>query len=354
MRLVGQIHVTVKGDIVHRDPSLWERMKRGMGGKVDLDSGDRLNQLEATAVVDAVRRALGRLHVDNALSLVIDDTVIFEDADGKAGDLPDLILALADHASVFGKSFKELRFAAEHEEAGLHVVVETRARTRHRRDEPAAVISVGGRIRALEPASGETAEAYRARVEPLTQDAALFETSRHAFESFVARLRQALSAAMPDAEVAEKRAEARLVKPGTTRELTAPQPAPLAPMHPGYDPFLVYYPSPVGMMLDAMVFSSFVHMMMPPPLVVVSPMGVPIGSMADVDAIGDPDIADAHEAAHGHDGGDADDHAGHDDHGDDGDYGDSDQGDGEMASAWDDDFGDGGDFGGGDFGGGDD
>jgi hypothetical protein len=88
------------------------------------------------------------------------------------------------------------------------------------------------------------------------------------------------------------------------------------------------------MMLDAMVFSSFVNMMMPPPLIVVSPMGAPIGTMADVDAIGDPDVIDSHADAGG-DTGDLD-----------GDLGD--QGDGELASAWDDDFG-GGDFDGGDY-----
>ncbi len=361
MRLVGQIHVTVRGDVVHRDPKFWERLKRGMGGSVDLDSGERQNQLEATAVVDSVRRALGRLGVDNALSLVIDDTVIFQDADGKAGDLPDLVIALADHSSVFGKAFRELRFAAEHDEAGLHFIVETRARTRHLKNEPAAVISVGGRIRALEPVRGETAEAYRARVDPLTKDAAMFEAARHAFESFVARLRQELAAAMPDADVVERRAEARLVKPGS-RELTAPAPGPVAPMHPGYDPFLVYYPSPMGLMLDAMIFSSFVHMMMPPPFVVVSPMGHALGTTADVGAIGDADAADAHAASHGHDGDDGPSSheeaggAGDDDQGDGGDDmggGDGDRG--ELASAWGDDGGgfDGGDFGGGDFGGGD-
>ena len=167
MRLVGQIHVTVKGDLVRRDPSFFERLRQRLGGRVDLSTGEVQNQLEATAVVDAVRRGLGRLGVDNALSLVVDDTVIFQDADGKAGDLPDLVLALADHASVFGRGFRELRFAAEHEEAGLHLVIETRARTRHAKTEPAAVVSVGGRIRALEPARGESADAYRARVEPL-------------------------------------------------------------------------------------------------------------------------------------------------------------------------------------------
>lgn len=343
MRLVGQIHVTVRGDVVRRDPSFFERLKRGMGGRVDLDTGELQNQLEATAVVDAVRRALGRLNVDNALSLVVDDTVIFQDADGKAGDLPDLVLALADHSSVFGQSFRELRFAAEHEEAGLHLVIETRARTRHRQDEPAAVISVGGRIRELEAAKGETAESYRARVDPLTKDAALFDSSRLAFESFVSRLRQAISDAMPDADVAEQRAEARLIKQGT-RDLAAQERTPLAPMHPAYDPFLVYYPpSPLGLMLDAMIFTSFVHMMMPPPMIVVSPLGVPIGSTTELDAVHDPDLADAHtshhEAASDDDGGAVADNDTYD------------SGPDDFGSAWDDG---GGDFDGGDFGGGDD
>jgi hypothetical protein len=343
MRLVAQIHVTVRGDVVRRDPSFFERLKRGMGGRVDLDTGELQNQLEATAVVDAVRRALGRMNVDNALSLVVDDAVIFQDAEGKTGDLPDLVLALADHSSVFGQSFRELRFAAEHEEAGLHLVVETRARTRHRRDEPAAVVSVGGRIRALEPQRGESAEAYRTRVDPLTRDATLFDSSRLAFESFVSRLRQALSAAMPDADIVEHRADARLVKQGT-RELKAAEGTPLAPMHPAYDPFLVYYPpSPFGLMLDAMIFSSFVHMMMPPPMLVVSPLGVPIGSTTELDAVRDPDLADAHVSHH-----DADpEHAYHgaesENDQDSGDTADYDHGQEDFGSAWDDDLG-GGDF----------
>ena len=166
MRLVAQLYATVPSNVVTRDPSLFEKMKRGLGGRVDLTTDQVENQLEATAIIDAVKRTLVRLGVGNALSLVIDDTVIFQDTDGKADDLPDLITALADHASVFGRGFRELKFAAEHEEAGLHLVIEARARTRHHRDEPAAVISVGGRIRALEPKSGETAEAYRTRVSP--------------------------------------------------------------------------------------------------------------------------------------------------------------------------------------------
>src|SRR6185436_959862 len=233
MRLVGQIYVTVASQRVQRDPTLFEKLRQALGGQVDLDTDQVQNQLEATSVVDSVRRALARLAVGNALSLVIDDTVIFQDTDGKAEDLPDLVLALSEHASVFGRGFRELKFAAEHEEAGLHLVIETRARTRHRRQDPAAVISIGGRIRKLEPERGETADAYRARVEPLTRDAALFETARLSFESFVTRLRDAVSAEMPDAKVEERKAEARVVKAPAAGAAPSER-LPREPTHPAY------------------------------------------------------------------------------------------------------------------------
>src|SRR5699024_7750473 len=67
MRLVGQLYITVPGARVKRDPTFMEKLKRGFGGQVDLDTEEVQNQLEATSVVDAVRRALGRLGVGNAL-----------------------------------------------------------------------------------------------------------------------------------------------------------------------------------------------------------------------------------------------------------------------------------------------
>ena len=316
MRLVAQVYVTVPSNVVTRNPSLVEKIKRSMGGRVNLETDEVENQLEATAIVDASRRALARLGVGNALSLVIDDTVIFQDTDGKADDLPDLVIALSEHASVFGRGFKELRFAAEHEEAGLHLVIETRARTRHKREEPAAVVSVGGRIKALEPLKGETAEAYQARVEPLTKDTVRFETAKMAFESFGARLRDALRAVMPEATIDEKEPEARLVK-APERGVTAPENAPTQPMHRGYDPFALYYPSPMGVMLDAMLFASFMHMMMPPPIMVVSPMGAPLGSVSEIQSkpelASDESIADHDHQGHGHDHDHGD--SGGDDHG---------------------------------------
>ncbi|MCK6586629.1 MAG: hypothetical protein L6Q76_03485, partial [Polyangiaceae bacterium] len=161
MRLVGQIHVTQKGETIRRDPSFWEKIKQKLGGTINLETDRVKVALEASALVDAIKRALLRLGFDNAVSLVIDDTVVFQDMDGRAGDLPDLMLAMSEHASLFGSGFRELKLALEHEEAGLHLLVETRAFTEHRASEPSAYVSVGGRVTELEPKRGESGDEYR-------------------------------------------------------------------------------------------------------------------------------------------------------------------------------------------------
>jgi hypothetical protein len=344
MRLIATIAIHVSGSLIQRQPTVWEKLKQGFGGRIDLSTDEVRVELEATAVVDQVRKALARLGVHNALALVIDSTVIFQDSDGKTDDLPDLVIALSEHASVFGRGFKELRFAAEHEESGLHYVIETRARTQHKATEPAAIVSVGGRVKALEPRPGEDADGYRRRVEPLTKDPTAFEAARMQFESFVSRLEDALRAAMPEARVDQLRAEARLVKP--TARVPAERPA-RDPVQRGYDPYLAYYPSPMGMMLDVMILSSLMHSFHPSPnIFVTNPAGAPLGTTQEVAA--DP------QRLEGSAGGEAaGDDQGGDQAGDDMDHGDSgghDDGGGADHGGFDDGGGyDGGDLGGGDF-----
>jgi len=339
MRLLGQIHVTFKGEVVRRDPSFWEKIKRKLGASIDLETDRVRVGLEVTAVVDAVKRALVRLGFDNAVSLVIDDTVVFQDSDGKPEDLPDLMMAMGEHAALFGAGFKELRLAVEHEEAGLHLLVETRAFTEHKAGEPSAYVSIGGRIQELEPKRGETGEEYRARVAPLTEDRSRLEAAKLQFESLVGRVEGALVAAMPEATVSQKRADAVVVRPSDKeREPTR------SPMSPAYDPYGYYYPSPMGMMLDVMMISSFMHMMHPPMIHVMHPSGAPIGTAEEVSHNADlvsPDAVDPGDA----DAGGADLDAGDvDGGGADVDGGDVDGGG---------DYGGGDDLGGGDFGGGD-
>jgi hypothetical protein len=307
MRLHGVIELQVPGERVLRQPSMWDKVRRAFGGEPDLRTDKVRASLEATAIVEAARAALRRLGASNAVSLVVDDQVLFQDREGRPDDLGDLFLAFHDNAPVFGGGFSLLRLAVEHEEAGLHLVIELVARSEHPADEAAARVVVGGRIQEFEPRADESAESYRARVEPLTRDGARLEAHRRQFESFVARLEEALRAALPEARVQVRSAEAQVKKPSEQPERPAP------PTSPNYDPYDNYYPSPFGSLLSIMMWSSLFSMAFRPDVVVVNEHGDRIGDAQSVDNAGDASHA-AGDPGGGEGGGDfgADDFGGGD------------------------------------------
>jgi hypothetical protein len=263
VKLFGAIAVHVQSEEILRAPRFLDKLKRAFGGTPDLRTGKVRSSIEATAIVEAVRDALRRLGATNAVSLVIDDTVLFHDRDGKPDDLGDLFLAFADNQSVFGAGFDELRLAVEHREAGLHLVMETQARSVHARGAPAVRVIASGRVEALSPQPGEDAEAYRKRAEPVATDPKALELYRVQFTTFVDRVRDAIAAAMPTARAEVEVAEQRVVRP---------DPMPPQPQQPSaryYDPYEAYYPSPLGYVAEAFLWSSIFAMAMPPHVVVV-------------------------------------------------------------------------------------
>jgi hypothetical protein len=277
MRLHGVIELQVPGERVLRQPNIWDKVKRAFGGEPDLRTDKVRASLEATAIVEAARAALRRLGASNAVSLVVDDQVLFQDREGRPDDLGDLFLAFHDNAPVFGGGFSLLRLAVEHQEAGLHLVIELVARSEHPVTEAAARVVIGGRIQDFEPRPGEDAEAYRSRVEPLTRDAARLEAHRRQFESFVSRVEEALRAALPEARVQICAAEAQIKKPSGRPE----QPAP--PTSPNYDPYANYYRSPFDSLLSVMMWSSLFSMMWRPDVVVINDHGERIGDAQNLE-----------------------------------------------------------------------
>jgi hypothetical protein len=346
MKLYGTIAVHVQAADILRAPKFFEKVRRAFGGKPDLRSGKMRTSIEATALVEATRDALRRVDATNAISLVIDDTVLFHDREGKPDDLGDLFLAFHDNSSVFGQGFDELRLAVEHREAGLHVVLEVQARGVHARDVPAIRLIVSGRIEALTPKPSEDAESYRKRAEPIAGDAKALEMYRVQFEAFVQRVRDALATAMPTARAEVEVAEARIVRPDGKQ---AEQPQPPDSRH--YDPYLAYYPSPLGMVAEMFMWSAMFSMMMPPHFAVVDHHNH-VQGFADDPGIKDGPTSNAEPAAD--DGGNwydgdtsAADDAGAGATDDGGSWWGGDSG-GDGGSWWGGDGG-GGDFGGGDF-----
>lgn len=269
MKLYGTITIDVTGEEILERPGLMARVRRAFGGNPDLRSGRIRTSLEATAVVDGIRDALIELEATNAVSLVIDDLVVFHDRDRRADDLGDLFLAFHDDSAVIGGGFGLLRLAIEHVEAGLHIVLEVQARTEHPKHEPAVRIVISGRVQAFEPRQGEDADAYRARVEPLARDRSIVELAQLSFDSFVIRTRDAIARAMPEARVNVTTSEVRVVVPDQRDARRAKEPG---PTDPNYDPHQAYYPSPMFGMMSMAMLGSF---MMAPGITVVDSSNTP-------------------------------------------------------------------------------
>ena len=282
MKLHGVIEMRVAGEKVLRQPRFWDKLKQRFGAEPDLATGNMRASLEAQAIVEAARQAFRSLGVNNAVSLVIDDQVLFQDRDGKPDDLGDMFLAFHDNAPVFGTNFRMLRLAVEHREAGLHYVAEIIARTEHPEDQAAARVVISARLEELEPKSGESAESYRARVEPLVSAPARMEPHRRQFETFVHRVELALRTAMPEARIETRSAGTQVEKPSTRP--AKKQPAAQNPDHPGYDPYASYYHSPLDGVLSIMMWSSIMSMGMHgfgPDVVVVDSDGTQVDAAAD-------------------------------------------------------------------------
>lgn len=283
MKLHGIIEIKVHGERVLRDPGFWDKLKTTFGGKADLRTDRVRAELEAATLVEGTRRALVQLGVTNAIALVIDRQVLFEDRRGRPDDLLELMAAFHEAEPVFGSEFELLRLVVEHEDAGLHTVMEVMARSVHPVDETAARVVVGGRVRDFEPREGEDAEAYRARVEPLMQTPAVFEAHRHQFEAFVQRLADAMRGTLADAEIDVREAEARVEKPapagGEQRE--RPQ---VSPTDRRYDPYDTYYPGMMSSVLGVMMWSSMLSWAMMPHYTIIDGAGTALGATDELGA----------------------------------------------------------------------
>jgi len=334
MKFKSTLRIHTTGDIVQRNPRFWDKVKKTFGGRPNLDTDRIKTRMQAADLVMGVKRALERLGIDDAVALIVDQQVLFEDKKGRPGDATELFTAFFENEDVYGREFEDLRLAVEHREAGLHYVLEVVATGVHDKAAATALVHIGGRVADLQPQPGETAEAFRARVEPLLATPALAETSRLQFESFAARVDEALRAALTGVRITSDEARSLVQKPGAAARRGRGAGAPAGPGDAQYDPHERWHPSPMGDIATMLFWTSMMSWAWHPTYVVVDQSGNELGTTQDLDSggLGDGTSDDGGLGGGGEDGGGG------------GEDGGGDLGDGGG------DLGDGGDFGG-DFGG---
>jgi hypothetical protein len=201
VRFAANLDIALPSDIVERAPTLWDTCRAFIGARVDLATERVRNRMEGATFLHQVRSALAALGIDNARFLVVDGVMVFEDTRGQPHDLPELMVAFADHVLLLTEGCRELRVCVEHEEAGMNLEIEARAALEHASQEPGARVSVLGRLLDLAPRPDETSEAYRERIAPFATDPRRVAAIRLHFDTFVSRLERALEVALPGASV---------------------------------------------------------------------------------------------------------------------------------------------------------
>lgn len=287
MKFKSTISLHAQGETVRRDPGFWDKFKQLFGARPNLDTDRVRTQLTTAYLVQGAKKGLARLGVNNAVALVIDGQVLFEDRAGRADDFGDLFLSFYENEAVYGRDFKALRLTVEHREAGVHFVIEIAGRGEHVRDEATVKVIVSGRITEFEPRPGEDAETFRKRVEPHLSTPAFSEAHRLQFDAFVERVRDGLRDAMPEVRVSAPEANAMVERPARAGRPARGGARPTDPDDPRYDPYDQHYPNPMHDLATMLFWSSMLSWAWHPHYVIVDQSGAPVGSTEDLGVGGD-------------------------------------------------------------------
>ena len=103
MRLTAQTRLTLAGggEEVFRKPSFWDKFKGFLGSDVDLRTGEISLAGHALALTEQVQQAFKLAKVTNAVSLVVDKDIVYQDLQDRPDDADMLLQAARRNAARF-------------------------------------------------------------------------------------------------------------------------------------------------------------------------------------------------------------------------------------------------------------
>jgi hypothetical protein len=259
MRLTAQARIYLPGDEVFRDPGFFDKISHFLGNDVDLRTGELALTSDALILTEKIRKALAGAGIDNAVSLVVDDDVVFSDTEGVPNDADLLLNAMRDAAARFSRGFEVLRAIFEHTADGIDSLVEVTIGRVHNKEDPSATFAFGSRVLALRPLQDEAVEVSRERIGKLLADKSVLLAARTALSDLVGKVERSCVQAFPRGSVETDPAEISMRKPSLeqVRALEwsilandGSRPSVfVAPLRPAvgvyYDPWAVHYDDPI-------------------------------------------------------------------------------------------------------------
>ncbi len=274
MRLTAQTRVLLQGggEEVFRKPSFWDKFKGFLGSDVDLRPGAVSLAGTALALTAQVQQAFKLAKVTNAVSLVVDKDIVYQDVDDKPDDADLLLQAARRGAARFAQAFEVVRIVFEWQGGGISVLIEAIVRGKYRPGEPAVVLSYGARIDALRPADGEDTETAKERIGKALADVNVVPVAKNTLDGLVGRVEGALSRTFVAAQFETDHADVNVRKPSgqEVRDMAGNWQNHHADLRQApnyaygwnsryYDPWGTYYYDPMDTFVSLMVIDAVMH-----------------------------------------------------------------------------------------------
>lgn len=273
MRLTAQVRLYLQGAEVFRKPGFWDKIKTSFGSEVDLRTGELLVTQNVLGLTEQIQTALRIAGIHNAVTLVVDNDVVFQDLDDVDNDAEQMVAAMRRSAGRFSAGFEQLRAVFECEAQGMHSLLEVSVRAKARPTEPHAIVAIGSRIDELRPRDFEDIEVAKERIGKALANAQLVPMYRNVLTALASQVQAGLLRAFPTAHVEVDPADVQVSRPSgdDVRELgqnSADRSAHLrqAPTWgrqgfshgPHYDPWHVYYRDPMDTFVNLMVLDALI------------------------------------------------------------------------------------------------
>lgn len=196
--LESEFHIPLLGREEVRAPSFFERLGTWVGSTPDLRTGSMILQ-DPVQVASSVFLALYTTGLVDALSVSVDNRVVFVDRRGEGGHLARAHALAVRAVQAAGPDFRSLEVAVETEYEGMQVLAHIEILGAWPTGTDPLRVRMAAKVRELFPSLGESARAYDRRIRGFAASYALIEGYRTQLQGLAEHLAESLAQALNDA-----------------------------------------------------------------------------------------------------------------------------------------------------------
>ncbi len=200
-----------------REVSSWDRFLSLFGVKPNLASGVDELTVGAVALLNGVFAAFRQCGVQDVMSLIVDQKLVYFDEKGVESDV-ELADAALKESGILCQPFKEMRMGMSHQHDGLHTLIDVRLSSQVKHGSPEMRIDLSSRILACGIEKGETAKAYAERISEFAKNTGALEFYVQTLRNLATQLATGLDTTLPGTTTQVLPVKMQIIRP-TAKQL---------------------------------------------------------------------------------------------------------------------------------------